>query len=62
MSSTVEPGDEGGWLSGARLDDDVDEPAVSWGPGWGPETGEDVARPAPAERRRGLLHPPGGSL
>lgn len=35
-----------------------DERAVSWGPTWGPETGDDVARAS--RKRRSSWHPPGG--
>lgn len=42
----------------------TDEPAVSWGPTFGPETGEDAARPPrrrPARKTAGHgWHPPGG--
>lgn len=39
--------------------DAPDEPAVSWGPTFGPETEADATRPSPKPARRGW-HPPGG--
>lgn len=41
---------------------ETDERAVSWGPTWGPETGDYGARPAPVRSKRRGWHPPGGPL
>jgi hypothetical protein len=73
MASTVEPRDEGGWLSGScgpgdRVDLDSGEEVagiawrVSWGPTFGPETGADVARPVDESLDLRGWHPPGGSI